>query len=102
MIEWGQKLPETHTATLLTGLAVLALLVLSKRFIPRLPPLVPAFFAALVGVMTYLGYLADQEWGTKPWLTITGGMLGVAMATFDLIRTVQRIERRDQDRKRDP
>lgn len=59
-------------------------------------------FAAIVGVMTYLGHLADGEWGTRPWLTITGGMLGVALAMFDLIRSVQRIERLNADRKQEP
>jgi len=49
LAEWVQKLPETHVATLITGIVVIVLLVLCKRLIPKLPPLVPVFFIALVG-----------------------------------------------------
>ena len=48
LIEWFQKVPDTHLETLAVGGSVLVLLVLAKRLIPRLPPLVPVFFVALV------------------------------------------------------
>lgn len=54
-------------------------------------------FAAIVGVMTLLGYLADGWLGTEPWLLVSGAMLGVTYATIDLIRTVNALERRKKD-----
>ncbi len=52
LFEWSEKLSDTHPATLAVGLTVLALLFITKfvgkRLIPRLPPLVPVFFIALV------------------------------------------------------
>lgn len=51
-------------------------------------------FAAMVGVMAYLGHLADESWGTDPWLLVVGAMLGVALATYDLIRTANAVEAR--------
>jgi F0F1-type ATP synthase assembly protein I len=51
-------------------------------------------FAAIVGVMAYLGHLADEKLGTDPWLLVVGAMLGVALATWDLIRTANAVEAR--------
>ena len=48
VIEWVEKIPHTHLLTLYTGVATLLLLVVFKRVISRLPPLVPVFFLALV------------------------------------------------------
>ena len=48
LIEWLEKLPDTHLPTLATGVVTLLLLIVFKRVIVRLPPLVPVFFLALV------------------------------------------------------
>lgn len=48
LIEWVEKVPDTHLPTLATGVATLLLLIIFKRIITRLPPLVPVFFLALV------------------------------------------------------
>jgi SulP family sulfate permease len=48
VIEWMEKTPDTHLPTLATGVATLVLLMVFKRIIARLPPLVPVFFLALV------------------------------------------------------
>ena len=56
LIEWIEKIPETHLATLGVGVVVLILLVLAKRFISKLPPIVPVFFIALIS-----GLLIDFE-----------------------------------------
>ncbi|TNF95936.1 MAG: STAS domain-containing protein [Gammaproteobacteria bacterium] len=48
VIEWVEKVPHTHLSTLYTGVATLVLLVIFKRLITRIPPLVPVFFLALV------------------------------------------------------
>jgi len=48
VIEWLEKVPHTHLSTLYTGVATLVLLVIFKRIISRIPPLVPVFFLALI------------------------------------------------------
>ena len=56
IIEWVDKVPDTHLSTLGVAAATLVLLVIFKRTITRLPPLVPVFFLALVS-----GVLVDFE-----------------------------------------
>jgi len=56
LIEWVDKVPDTHLSTLGVAAATLVLLVIFKRTITRLPPLVPVFFLALVS-----GMLVDFE-----------------------------------------
>ena len=48
LIEWVEKVPGTHLPTLAVAAVTLVLLVISRRIIKRLPPLVPVFFLALV------------------------------------------------------
>ena len=54
-------------------------------------------FAAIVGVMAFAGHKADAWLGTDPWLLITGTLLGVGLAMYDLIRTVTAWEKRTQN-----
>jgi SulP family sulfate permease len=56
IVEWVDKVPDTHLSTLGVAAATLVLLVIFKRTITRLPPLVPVFFLALVS-----GLLVDFE-----------------------------------------
>ena len=56
IIEWVDRVPDTHLSTLGVAAATLVLLVIFKRTITRLPPLVPVFFLALVS-----GVLVDFE-----------------------------------------
>jgi len=56
LIEWFQKVPDTHIETLAVGACVIVLLFISKRLMPKLPPLVPVFFIALV-----CGYLINFD-----------------------------------------
>lgn len=56
MVEWVRRADETQLPTLAVGGAVLVLLVVAKRLIPRIPPLVPVFFVALA-----CGYFIDFE-----------------------------------------
>ena len=48
VIEWAEKLPQTHLPTLAVAATTLVLLLVSKYLIKRLPPLVPVFFVGLV------------------------------------------------------
>ena len=56
-------------------------------------------FAASVGIMAYAGHKADEWLGSEPWLLITGTMIGVALAIYNLIRTVEAWEKRQKDRE---
>jgi F0F1-type ATP synthase assembly protein I len=49
-------------------------------------------FGAIVGVMAFGGYWLDEWLGTTPWLLISGILCGVAVATWDLIRTVNALD----------
>ncbi|HEX9801797.1 MAG TPA: AtpZ/AtpI family protein [Gammaproteobacteria bacterium] len=42
--------------------------------------------AASVCVGGGLGYWGDRAWGTKPWLTITGLVLGIAAGFYQFIK----------------
>lgn len=55
-LEWFGTLPQTHLATLGSGIATLLLLAICKRYIRRFPPIVPVFFLALIA-----GLLVDFE-----------------------------------------
>ena len=43
----------------------------------------------LLGVA--LGYWGDAKLDTDPWLTVGGSLLGMAAATYNLVREVSRI-----------
>jgi len=53
-------------------------------------------FAVIIGVMAYVGYRGDLWLGTSPWLLVLGALAGVAVATWDLLRTVSALERRQK------
>jgi F0F1-type ATP synthase assembly protein I len=44
--------------------------------------------AALVLAGLGAGYWLDGKPGTRPWLLLLGGLLGIAMALLELYRTV--------------
>jgi len=54
-------------------------------------------FGAVVGAMIWVGYEADAWLHTRPWLLLAGALLGVALATYDLIKTVTAFEKRNND-----
>lgn len=45
-------------------------------------------FVASVGLMCWLGYWADGKLGTKPWLLVTGSLLGFAAGMYALVKVV--------------
>ncbi len=53
-------------------------------------------FLASVGLMAFLGRLADRWFGTDPVLLLAGTLSGVALATYGLIREVMRLDRRSE------
>ncbi len=48
VVEWVDKVPQTHVPTLVVAAVTLLLLVISRRLVRRMPPLVPVFFLSLV------------------------------------------------------
>ena len=57
-------------------------------------------FAASVALLTFLGYYLDQRWGTNPWLTLIGAILGIFTGFYNFFRTVWGLsEKRDKDLK---
>jgi len=55
-------------------------------------------WAASVGLLTFVGYLLDKKWHTKPWLTLVGAILGVAVGFYNFFKTVFWL---DKQRSRD-
>lgn len=45
--------------------------------------------AVTVAAALGLGYWLDARLGTRPWILLTGGCLGVALALYQFIRTVR-------------
>jgi F0F1-type ATP synthase assembly protein I len=35
-----------------------------------------------------IGYWLDRRWGTKPWLLLTGAILGIALGFLEFFRRV--------------
>ena len=44
--------------------------------------------AVTVACGVYVGYKADERWGTTPALTLTGAVLGIVVAMVGFFRTV--------------
>jgi F0F1-type ATP synthase assembly protein I len=42
--------------------------------------------AATMGVLVFLGWKCDGWWGTKPWFTLAGSILGVVGAMWVMFR----------------
>jgi F0F1-type ATP synthase assembly protein I len=56
-------------------------------------------FGAFVLAGGYLGYLAEGWFQTGSWLRLVGILLGVALGTWDLIRTATALERREKEER---
>jgi F0F1-type ATP synthase assembly protein I len=39
-------------------------------------------FVVAIGGGAWLGYWADQRWGTAPWLLFVGAVLGIAVGFY--------------------
>ncbi len=47
-------------------------------------------FAAAIALGLYGGYQADKWLGTKPWLTLAGGLLGIVVGFYNFFVVVLR------------
>ena len=41
---------------------------------------------AIIGGLTYLGYLGDEQWETGPWLTLAGALLAMIGGSYNLAK----------------
>lgn len=57
------------------------------------------FFVAAVGLMTFLGWYLDNKWGTRPWLTVAGALLGIGAGFYNFFKTVMGSEDEDSTDK---
>lgn len=81
VIEWAEKAPQTHLPTLAVAAVTLVLLVVCKRLIKRLPPLVPVFFVGLVAGMLFDFNTVGVE--TIGEMRLSGGAVA-ELGLFDL------------------
>ena len=52
----------------------------------------------LIGGLTFLGHLADQRFGTEPWLTLAGVLLAMTGGCYTLARQVFKMNAKDKRR----
>lgn len=50
-------------------------------------------------VLGGIGHWADGRWGSEPWLTVVGVLLGIVVAFRSLFRELARWEAREKQRR---
>ena len=45
-------------------------------------------FALSIGGLAFLGHWLDRRWGTEPWMTLLGAVLGMVLGFVNLFRVV--------------
>ena len=48
-------------------------------------------FALAIGGLAFLGYWLDGRWGTDPWLTLAGAVIGMVVGFVNLVQTVRNL-----------
>ena len=56
---------------------------------------------ACVGIGVYLGYLADEKFGSDPWGKIIGIFLGLSAAASSLYKTFKKLRKMDEDAEKE-
>ena len=46
---------------------------------------------ALTVLGAWLGHYLDRRWGTEPWLTLAGALLGMSAGFFELVTVMRQI-----------
>ncbi len=47
-------------------------------------------FAATIALLAWLGHWLDGRFGSRPWLTLCGALLGMAIGFYNFIATILR------------
>jgi F0F1-type ATP synthase assembly protein I len=47
--------------------------------------------------LTILGIIGDRSWGTKPWLTLLGSILGFVFASLLVKRQINRVTKEEEN-----
>ena len=50
---------------------------------------------ASVGLGALLGWYLDGRWGTSPWLTLTGTLLGTGAGLYEVLNALREYEEKD-------
>lgn len=45
------------------------------------------------------GFLLDRHWGTLPWLTLVGGLLGIGSVFAQLFRLVEKLNEKKKNER---
>lgn len=53
-------------------------------------------FALFLSLMVWGGYKLDLRWGCKPWLTLLGSLLGLAVGMYWLILKLRQVGEKDE------
>jgi len=51
-------------------------------------------WAASVIIFTLIGWYLDKHWNTKPWLTLTGAIIGIVVGFYNFFKTISEEEKR--------
>jgi F0F1-type ATP synthase assembly protein I len=52
--------------------------------------------AGSVLFFTWLGFILDKHWSTRPWLTVVGAFLGIFTGFYHFIKIILSEEKKDQ------
>lgn len=55
------------------------------------------FFVVAIGGLTFLGWRLDRSWGTRPWMTLAGAVLGITTSFYYFFKTVLNSENEENN-----
>ena len=58
-------------------------------------------WASSVILLTLLGWFLDKHWGTRPYLTIIGAILGVVTGFYNFLKTVMSLEKKGKEKRKE-
>ncbi len=56
--------------------------------------------AVVIGLVGFLGSLLDTSYGTTPWMLLAGLLAGAAAGLYLFLRTVNEVNRKEQEESR--
>ena len=55
--------------------------------------------AAGIVLMAFIGWWIDTRWGTTPWIMVLGICFGAAAGMYQLVKTVNEINKKEAEKK---